>query len=311
MLRDIENYQPGPARLSRPVHTGNLGFTLLELLVATAVLALIVLVLSAMLSTTGSSWQAAVGRSESGLSARAIADYIQTDLRPALLPVNPSDTANLQFILNPPAAPKNGDALFWQSPVANDTTYGDIAEVGYFVKWIADSNNTRKPVLCRFFVEPTDAAAYEIYKNPGAWLTAPLIDSVAPGTPASNYKGLFAENVVGIWFRCLDGAGKAYAKSFDSRTPPSDSLGKVKHLPAAVQVSFVLISSKAASRITGAQEQTLTWLVGQVAGAMSPDDSSVSPAEVFVSRALGDSNLKGVAAVLRPYTTTVNLVNAL
>lgn len=290
-------------------------FSLVEVLVATTILAVIVSLLGAIMSSVSASWTSASGRIETGLSARAIADYIQTDLAPALLPVNNTDQTNLQFVLNSSNVPedyKNSDALFWQSPVANDTTYGDVAEVGYFVKWITEDKQPPKPILCRFFVEPTEsgtaASNYQIYQTPNNWLNQACIDAVAPGTADKNYAGLFAENVLAIWFRCFDSQGKSYGRSFDSRTAPADST-KLR-LPCSVQVSFVVADSRSAARLTSSLQSVLTSLAGTVADDMAAKDKTASPAEEFVARATADSGLKSISQGLKAHTTTVSLVNA-
>lgn len=290
-------------------------FSLLEVLVATTILAVIVSLLGAIMSSVSTSWNSATNRTETGLSARAIADYIQTDLAPALLPVNNADQSNLQFILNPSGIPseyKNGDALFWQSPVANDTTRGDVAEVGYFVKWITDSKGLPKPILCRFFVEPATSGsaspAFQIYQSPASWLTTAIVDTVAPGTSDQNYAGLCAENVVGIWFRCFNGQGADYGRTFDSRATPADSTRL--RLPSSVQVSFVVVDSRNAARLTPVLRDALVALTSTVSSEVTSKDKTVSPAEEFVTRAQGDSTFKSISSGLKAHTTTVSLVNA-
>jgi prepilin-type N-terminal cleavage/methylation domain-containing protein len=299
------------------------GFSLIEVLVATTILALIVTMLGAVVSTVSSYFRTTRGRSECSLSARAIADYIQIDLKAALLPLNPDDTShkNIQFLLNPSSISdsyKNGDTLFWQAPVANDTTYGDIAEVGYFVKWLTDTA-TPVPVLCRFFVEPADPSStsyYNIYKTPDNWVSQTIVDTVAPATSTQNYAGLFSENVVAIWFRCIDGQGAVYkGRAFDSRTGAQDSNGNLQRLPSAVQVSFVVLDSRVASRLTLSMMADLITLSDSVAVEVdntqtSNGDGTLSPAEQFVSEAMAEPGLKSIAQGLRSHTTTVSLINA-
>ncbi|XHR30568.1 MAG: type II secretion system protein J [Chthoniobacteraceae bacterium] len=299
------------------------GFSLIEVLVATTILALIVAMLGTIVGTVGSYFRATSGRSECALSARAIADYIQTDLKAALLPLYPDDTSNrsLQFVLNPAAfteSYKNGDALFWQAPVANDTTYGDIAEVGYFVKWLTGTSSP-VPVLCRFFVEPAAPSAtsyYNIYKSPDNWLNQTTVDAVAPATSDRYFAGLFSENVVAIWFRCLDGQGSVYkGRAFDSRNGAQDSSGKLQRLPSAVQVSFVVLDSRTAARLTAAIMTDLITLSGSVADEIDNNkdgssDATLSPAEQFVSEAMAKPRLKSIAHGLKAHTTAVSLINA-
>src|SRR5438552_691359 len=130
-------------------------FTLIEMLVATAVLALLVVLLMEVVNRASATWVQAQGQVERRHNGRAIADFIGQELQAALLPVDPtgsSNKLNLQFVLNPKIG--DGDAVFWQAPLATDQTNGDIAEIGYFLKWTG-TTGTPHGQLCRFFVNPT------------------------------------------------------------------------------------------------------------------------------------------------------------
>ena len=295
-------------------------FTILELLVATTLLMLIVALLGGVVSTVGSAWRSAAGQNERELSARAISDFIHTDLKAAILPLNAAASGNLQFILNPSGTPQCADALFWQAPVATEMRFGDIAEVGYFVRWIDGS--PPKPVLCRFFVNSAmvdpanpsgtiDDPHFKIYSAPNNWLED--IDAVAPGTAEKSYTGLFADHIVAIWFRCLDDAGKAFGRAFDSRVGQNDSSGILRRLPASVQVSFVVLDSRAAGRLTQTHEIALKARAQAVAdgiAAGNPNDDTISPAQEFSIAARADPALRDIAASLYPHTTTVRLPNS-
>jgi hypothetical protein len=146
---------------------------------------------------------------------------------------------------------RNADAVFWTAPLATETSFGEIAEIGYFVRWIEpDKDSLRKgitaprPALCRFFVNPstedTKAAPtstqplerkpmlknpdFMIYAtNPAAWLSPTLIDRLAPAK-APTYAGLFGENVVGLWVKAYGLDGKILKRSFYSLpTSPADT----------------------------------------------------------------------------------------
>ena len=297
-------------------------FSLVDLLVSAAIFVMLVSLLGKMVSGITAAWTSTAGQNERSVSARAIMDYIHTDLKAAMLPIPAESTTSLQFVLNPPSLGsevRNADALFWQAPVATDSTYGDLAEVGYFVRWDT-SGRAPKPILCRFFLNPNEPD-FRIYEDPANWLTSALLDKVAPGTAASSYAGLFAENVVAIWFRCLDRNGKAFpGRDFDSRvgkesTFETDAGGSrvLKRLPAAVQVSFVMIDSRAAVRFRGEHQNAVIQLATEIANQIdqgSPNDKTISPSELFVAAAASDEQLRKFASSLTPYTTTVHLVNA-
>ena len=203
-------------------HRGAPAFTLAEMPVAMTVLALLSTVLFGLLNSVNQVWARAQAHIIPNRNGRVVLDLIARDLRPAALPADRSNVTNsLQFLINPPQVDIsycNPQAFFWQAPIATDTTYGNMAEVGYFVRW----DTTTRPgysfaQLCRFFVNPqppANASDYLIYPPSGgltspAWVTGTLLDHLAPATAASNYKGWVADNVLALWTRALDVNGQA------------------------------------------------------------------------------------------------------
>jgi hypothetical protein len=278
--------------------------------------------MSQMLFTIEAAWTMGEARKERMQNARAISDFIGNELRASLLPVARTNVSGLQFVVNPTAIGSttynNHDAIFWQVPLATDQTLGDIAEVGYFVQW--DTTNPANPhsQLCRFFVNPgtgtTPNPYFLIYSNPLAWLSASTLKSVAPADQANSYQGLFAENVLGLWTRCLDsygnpiiynGSGVAFkGATFDSRqgysyrSPPTGPLVSVVAcaLPPVVEVSVVTIDSRAAARIGPTQKAAISSLV-----------ASSSDANSFVKAAMSSSDLISLRSSIYPYQTRIFL----
>jgi len=267
------------------------GVTLVELLVATAVLSLMVLMLIQVLNHTGRAWLAGQTQTERRQSARALADAIAQELQSALMPVDPTDQKSLQFVHDPTAVPAtyaNSDSLFWQAPVATDRTYGDVAELGYFLKWDQTKQGNPRPLFCRFFVNPTDTANYLIIQKPTAWLSGDILDQVAPAVnQATNaYAGLFSENVIGFWVRCFDASGNL-VQNYDSRTA-----GK---LPRTVKIYLVLVGSSSLPKLRQLPDYTK-------AGGPSAEPNL----NQFIAF-LPD----GVRETAHSYTTEVRLQNAL
>ena len=98
-------------------HTSGIG--LLELLVATTILSIMVLMLFQILNNTSAAWALGQTQTERRQSARALADAVAQELQSALMPVDPADQKSLQFILNPTAVSStyaNADTVFWQAP---------------------------------------------------------------------------------------------------------------------------------------------------------------------------------------------------
>lgn len=253
------------------------GFTLVELMVSVTVLALLVALLGGLFGQVSRAWVAGEGNVERHRNVRALGDYIAAELQGAVLPVEEfakGGRGNLQFVINPPklgADFRNADAIFWQAPLATESSHGDLAEVGYFVKWEA-----KRPMLCRFFVNPSvgsgssvkPTAEFLIYDaNPEKWLSDSLLnDVVQPANKSQGYKGLLAENVIGFWTRPygLDGVelspgvGK---RTFDSRVgylsafETTDTKGvkqqwkEQRYLPASVRVSLAQLDSRHAQRL--------------------------------------------------------------
>ncbi len=132
-------------------------FSLLELLVATAVFVALGLILVSIAGSLSSFWQMGISHNERRTSVLAAFSRMARDLRFAAAPMNPAST-NFQFVINPTNVGANyrlPQAAFWQAPVASDRTSGDMALVGYFVQWVAESNGS-VPKLCRLLIDSTN-----------------------------------------------------------------------------------------------------------------------------------------------------------
>ncbi|HSI83975.1 MAG: PilW family protein [Candidatus Methylacidiphilales bacterium] len=226
---------------------GTAAFTLVELMVACAILSVFMLVMMGIAGQGSKLWALTESQNQHRQRARAMLDFMASEMRQTVYPAD-SVRPGLQFVINPTSlssgAHFNRDAVFWQAPIATDTTHGDLAEVGYFVRWSGTQAS-----LCRYFVNPGDAN-YLIYNNPEAWITDTLLAEVTPADKASRYRGLFLENVVGLWVDARTSSGAAYAGN--SRT--------ALRLPAYAEVSLVLIDSSTARRLTAADVATIRTL---------------------------------------------------
>jgi hypothetical protein len=232
------------------------------------------------------------------VTARALSDSIARQLQTALSPLDPADQTTLQFILNPASVPvtyQNPDALFWQAPVATDASRGDVAEVGYFLKWDVTQKTQPHPLFCQLFVNPTDPN-FLIYKQPTTWLSSTILDAVAPANNLSNnaYRGLFAENVLGFWVRCYDQTGKWISSDghYDSRVSGIPLPNQA--LPRSVKISMVPADPRALARITQIPDYAK-------AGTADPPDL-----DSFIT-ALPN----GIRQSAQPYTTEIYLQNSL
>ena len=223
----------------------------MEMLAAIAVFGILVVILSAILGQLNRLWALTEGENQRQHGGRDMLNYLARDIQKAMLPLDPTSNASLQFVINPtltgsPTDYSYRDNIFFQAPVATDSSYGEVAEVGYFVQW-----NSGVAQLCRFFVNPTYSASsnFKIYTNPAAWLTSGtgnMVATVAPATKASNYQGLLAENVIGLWINAYDNTGTslyASTRTFDSRT--------AANLPAMIDISILVLDPSTAKRLSG------------------------------------------------------------
>ena len=314
-------------------------FTLVELLVSMTVLLIIVVMLSSLLNSTLRIFSSSESSQERHRSGRALTDFIGRELRAALLPAqiaiaSDSKQANLQLVIDPSQiatsdssggpAYLNADAIFWQAPLATETTFGDIAEVGYFVKWIPNGS-TLTPTLCRFFVNPSTGSAgsvsqnpdFLVYTNPASplgtdsssgWLTSALLAKVAPADKANGYVGLFAENVLGMWVQSYGTNGVELSpnhSNYDSRvgyqlqTGQSNNKPEIRYLPALIRVSIAQIDASYAGRL------------GPSVNAVRASAASAVNATDFYNK-LSSSGVGSINALLpgiRVYSTDVTLDN--
>lgn len=244
-----------------PISTKTRAFTLVEVLAAIAVLALLMLILVSLVGQSTRLLTRGHAQTETLQTLRAISHMMSRDLQGAVMPVSPTNQLSLQFVQNPPAVTatyRNPDSLFWQSSIATETSQSEIAIVGYFVMWDRSNPSNPKGKLCRYYVPPTDLQNYQIYTQPSAWISDTLIGANAPGLQAANYKGMLAENIIGLWisFEASDASGNPLTlpTPFDSRS--------AQRLPNAAVVSIAFVSPTAAKRITDTTPITALYASG-------------------------------------------------
>lgn len=254
------------------------GFTLVEMLVAIAILSILSLML--LIITNAATKVLSEGQKQNlnRLRARAMLDYMGRELRQAALAPNqaaliatkPQSTPTLQFLINPPSvtAVANPQCIFWQAPIATDDhSRGNMAEIGYFVRWRQDKDNPalQYPELCRYFVNPTgingaDNDDYRIYDTDylNSWVRGGSqdlsgygksadVDQVAPGDKAHQFHGLFLDNVLGLWVQAYDYQNNLLNQngSYDSSVPADPA----HPLPAYIVLSIVTLDAPGGARL--------------------------------------------------------------
>ena len=217
------------------------GFTVIEVMVATAVFLLMAVLLLSMTSEASRLWQQAESQKSRRQVARIILETMTRDLEGAAFPLQTNATNSLQFLLGPSTGLPDlyANAAFWQT--AERGASGALAEVGYFVQWKGE-----RFALCRYYVPSTNADS--LFSSDSAywekWLTLPKIANYAPGLNDTNsFSGLLAENVLGLWITLYDSNNVAYT-NYDSRA--------MAVRPVAAEVGVAVVDSRAARSLTNA-----------------------------------------------------------
>lgn len=319
---------------------GGRGFTLVELLVATAVLSLLLLVLGQFSSMLGNTLALGYGRAERRQDGRALIDFIGQEMRSAALPVDRSVEANrpgLQMVVNPSSISDDfchPHAVFWQAPLATDTSLGNMAVLGYFVRWQpALGNKPPKANLCRVFINPSIPGSdsspihnpnYLVYTSPNNWVTDAILEEVAPADDSSGYLGLFADDVIAFFVRCLDesgevienigGSGEPFNSRFDYKGKFRDQTGAwamktvtAPALPHSVEISMVMLDSRAALQLNAASMERIQ----SVASTLGNDkETQTSPADKMAKALLDDPMMRRIVQGMSTQSMRIYMENS-
>ena len=265
------------------------GFSLIELLVACAILSLLIILLAQMLGSVSNIWMDGSSRSQRRQTTRAVLNFISRELQEASLPADRQVVAgrgDLQLVINPATVPdkfKHPHAIFWAAPIATDDSEGDQAEIGYFIRWTGG-----RAALCRLFLNPAESRTLlggtntlqRIYQHPGNWVNGDVLDAACPADEATGYRGLFADNVIAFWARPLNAAGTPIfnqgSDGFDSNIASGGNAAPA--LPAGMEISFIVLDSNIANRLADnpeaaslvAEIQALARTSGQPATGIVP-----------------------------------------
>lgn len=257
-------------------------FSLLELIVAAAILSILTLILASMTNSLTGLWQEGIAHNERRSIARTVFSRMSHDLSIAARPNDfgvysstpATDPNRSRLVINPnsvAAGYKLPQAVFWEAPVASDRSKGDCAWIGYFVQWVSESGVTR-PKLSRLQVDPS--VSEYLNPKPAPWITDPLLAAFAPTTRASGYRGQLAENVLGLWVQPLDASGNPVSMLADGTAPaagqfdtaqgyrvtlPGSSGSGITHtysaaLPASIRLGIVTVDSRTARSLTGSEK---------------------------------------------------------
>jgi uncharacterized protein (TIGR02599 family) len=263
------------------------GFTLVELLVAMAVLSLIVVLAASMTGAIQNVWKRTSARSEQFRVARQGLETIASRISQATLnpywvvqivngtPKRFERLSDLRFLAGPAAATTTlaaaggGSALFFQAPTGfasqNAARLNAALNTwGYFVEYGPDTSYRPSfltmPVRNRFrlveFTDPSDQLKVFTFTSGNSTYTGKEWFSTPLGTAAN--RRVLAENIVALVVlprlsAIEDPTGIALAPGFlyDSTGINSDPKLNPRHqLPPIVDLAMVAIDEKSAKRIT-------------------------------------------------------------
>lgn len=227
----------------------SVAFTLVELLVAAAIFLILLALLLTIVSHITQIWQGTEAQRFRQQAMRLVLDRISRDLEGILLPREITDNNSLQLLINPGtiAGIENPNAAFWQTSVAGDTSRGDLAEVGYFVRFVSNAKPIRGE-LCRIEVPAT--ATNSIFSQAQNWLTSEKVNTYAPTSGVNStdlLKGVLADQVIGLWITPYAGTTKLPVP-YDSRT--------AVRFPDSVEVALAIIDPRTANRVTSPTQIT-------------------------------------------------------
>lgn len=188
--RKHKTYRPKPLPVSpeNPVLLSKktTGFTILEVLVAVAVLGMLLVLLLNILQSAAGLWRGVENRAETYREARAAMQVIARDLTGAVastntnhFPTNLIASSHLAFFSRLPRSSQNSDS------------HGDVCMVGYFLAYgnkspVAGDNGRQSYNLYRYFIESN-----ETFTNLSQG--SPLFPDFDPST---NRSEILARNVV-------------------------------------------------------------------------------------------------------------------
>jgi type II secretory pathway component PulJ len=189
------------------------GFTILELLTATAVFLLMAMLLVTAISQMNLAWANSNGQKNRQELGRSLLDLLARDLQGTVPPLAGVGTNAVDFTFESGGA-TDSDSLFWLTSFAPDRGKSDIATIGYYVN---GSNQ-----LCR------------LYTN-APW---PDVISKVGGT---NAQSVLADGIVRMDVTLYDKDGTTAVTSKSYRT----------NLPASVEITLAIADDRTLLRNPG------------------------------------------------------------
>jgi|GEM_PF-763209 len=210
IFRESSHYQPRARG----------AFSLLEVIVSCAILALILGFLFALFNSTQSSFIRLNNTIHQRQDARVILANMARELKEAFVAINGGyegfdpGTRRFQLLINSPAVSAGPEeilpgahTIFWQTRVNEKD--GGSALVGYGIRWDTSRPSSPRPLFCRMAISTSASQKILVQmqepSSSGVWGNADLLAEYAPGDEAHGYRGWLADNIIAFYVRALDG----------------------------------------------------------------------------------------------------------
>lgn len=280
-------------------HRGNIGFTLVELLVAAAIMGVIVLLLATIVGNVSKIWKRSEAQITRFQSARFAFERMTRSLSQATLnpywdyvnsqgdrrttnnaatfsPSKYARCSDQHFFLGP-ASDFSGTGQSWscffQAPLGYSTNSGTtrldnlLNAAGFFVEFNNDADAATLSLKPSFLTTPKWRYRLMELREPSENLNVfKTTDSgwIASSMAAGRQARPIADNVVAMVFLARDGSGNPVSSTagtyvYDSRNKSSTNTWN--QLPAQVQVTMVVIDEDSAARLAAANGITAPPLV--------------------------------------------------
>lgn len=273
---------------ARPLRS-RAGFSILEVLVASAVLALLLVAMLSMTDQVQKTYRSTLGKAEQFREARVAFESITRRLSQATLntywdydsPTTPTRylrQSELRFLSGnasgllsgvSPAISSTTHAVFFQAPFGftSNSTYGGMESMvntwGYFIEFGSDSSLRPTPVNAagvpekyRFrlyeMMEPSESLS--LYKYTGNSAASKTYTGrtwfTDPLNQANRSSRVLAENIVALIFRPLDPANAAPDLTTNYTYDTAGSVANIRNqLPPYIEVTMVAIDEVSARRL--------------------------------------------------------------
>lgn len=192
-------------------------FTLLEVLVATAILILVVVLMASVFASAQSGLTTLSGSALRRQNAQTALMTMARELKEAVSSNRGTyelwDPANRspQLLINPPTlgmnvATHNAHSIFWPSKIASSS--GGSALVGYLVRWEQIPGKAPRPMLTRLFLDgdATQSVLDDLQSNvsPEQWTGPALVDAQTRADADSGFAGWLTDDILALYVRPLD-----------------------------------------------------------------------------------------------------------